>query len=148
MVHLLLSCGSGTVLMGLYLGVATLMVWLFPHMQQGLQPRWSSLFAWFCYYTSKPLSCYMHVCVCFVCKRYLLWLFLFKVALARQILLWNYGNPWNASCASQFNSKNWGTKEMGFLRGGCPSLFLAHDFFLHHEKASSNWEFETRVSCN
>ena len=36
---------------------------------------------------------------------------------------------------------------MGFLKGGCLSLFLAYDFFLHIKEANSHWEFKARVNC-
>lgn len=73
MVRLLLSCRSGMMLMGPYLGRATLMIWDFPHMQQRLQPwLFPFLFAWFCCSTSEPLFWYMRVCVSFVQERCLL----------------------------------------------------------------------------
>ena len=36
---------------------------------------------------------------------------------------------------------------MGLLKGGCLSLFLAYDLFLHHKEANSHWEFKARVNC-
>lgn len=60
----------------------------------------------------------IHAWMCVFCPRkvFVGTSFLFKIALARQILLWNYGNPWIVSCTSKFSSKIDAPKRWDFLR--------------------------------